>query len=96
MKGCEIQPEGVAMSLYDKEREEEAQIFTTNSTFVIPTFGPYTTIKTLPGYRMITNPDGSVLFDYAIPSKPKCECGSEASGFTTHSHWCPKHGNYSP
>lgn len=20
----------------------------------------------------------------------KCECGSEASGGTTHSHWCPK------
>lgn len=23
----------------------------------------------------------------------QCECGSEAAGGTTHSHWCPKGGN---
>jgi len=24
-------------------------------------------------------------------SMAACECGSEASGGTTHSHWCPKY-----
>lgn len=25
-----------------------------------------------------------------VSSSVKCECGSEAAGGTTHSHWCPK------
>jgi len=26
-----------------------------------------------------------------IPQQRRCECGSEACGYTTHSTWCPKH-----
>lgn len=25
-----------------------------------------------------------------VSSSTNCECGSEAAGGTTHSHWCPK------
>lgn len=25
-----------------------------------------------------------------VSSSTHCECGSEAAGGTTHSHWCPK------
>ena len=28
--------------------------------------------------------------DIYANTENKCECGSEASGGTTHSHWCPK------
>ena len=28
--------------------------------------------------------------DAGIFTPPVCECGSDAAGGTTHSHWCPK------
>lgn len=33
--------------------------------------------------------------DTNIPATIKCECGAEASGFTSHSSWCPKHESLS-
>lgn len=38
-------------------------------------------------------PDWLAKDEYLDGVSPKfaiCECGSEASGGTTHSHWCPK------
>lgn len=46
-----------------------------------------------------TDPDfEAAMFEYfenwhnepKVSSATICECGSEAAGGTTHSHWCPK------
>lgn len=43
-----------------------------------------------------SDPDFEMAMYEAWENEPKvssstvCECGSEAAGGTTHSHWCPK------
>jgi hypothetical protein len=44
-----------------------------------------------PADLMLTTIDESVPASEASVRSARCECGSEAIGYTTHSTWCPRH-----